>query len=147
MYIFFSAALLLYITRHCYDDKYYHSDKKKCVRNYLSEEISFRLMVPKMSVHNPWLRWFWNWSMLRQVINYKRRKYRGMLFTFYIQKAEYEYDMGTEVKIQPLRFILCELLAIRAAKYVSRISQNGTINWGQMFYIWACGGTLMFKPQ
>ena len=72
--------------------------------------------------------------MLRQVINYMRRKYRGMLFTFYIQKAE--YDMGTEVKIQPLRFILCEqLLAIRVAKYVSRILQNGTINWGQMFYI------------
>lgn len=63
-----------------------------------------------------------------------RRKYRGMLFTFYIQKAE--YDRGAEVKIQPLRFILCEqLFAIRAAKYVSRILQNGTINWGQMFYI------------
>lgn len=75
-----------------------------------------------------------------------RRKYRGMLFTFYIQKAE--YDRETEVKIQPLRFILYEqLFAIRAAKYVSRILQNGTINWGQMFYLRVCGGNFMFRPQ
>lgn len=64
----------------------------------------------------------------------------------YIQKPE--YDMGTEVKIQPLWFTLREqLLPRRAAKYVTRISQNGTINWGQMFYIWVCGGNFMFRTQ